>query len=232
MSAPLRTTYSAFASPARLIFSAALLSAAVLLCTIALPAGADAAAPQTSVSMDGLTAETRKNPSGRFITEGQVEYEAPVQEVISVLSQYSGYSEWAVEGLDTPPDPSVDLIGIIKDVAYTNYPHEQFVFTYDIDLPWPFGSSDKQLRFDIEKTAAAQRLTLDLRLVDPGITLEYGALRLSARGDADHTVVSYRVAVDFTWFIRPFFNPKRFEDTMRWRVEQVLLNLAGRLADQ
>lgn len=182
--------------------------------------------------MNNLTAETRQTPSGRFITEGQAEYDAPVQEVISILRQYAGYSEWAVEGLDTPPGPSMNLIGIIKDVAYTDYPRRQFVFTYDIDLPWPFGSTDKQLRFDIEKSAAAQSLTLDLQLVDPGTTIEYGVLRLSAQGDADHTVVSYQVSVDFTWFLRPFFNPERFERTMRWRVEQVLYNLRDRIAAQ
>ena len=209
---------------------AAALAVVLMLTAVHLqPAAADSSRSGFPEGMSKPTAKTRQLENGAFVTEGKVEYQAPAEQVVEVLGDFPGYSEWAVQGLDAHPNPKVDIIGIITDVAFSDYPRDQFVFTYNLDLVWPFGRSDQLMRFDMEHRKGPESMEMKLQLHDPGMTLNAGSLLLEAEGNAAGSTLRYTVLADFAWYIRPFFNPGNFEGTMRWRVEQVLKNLAGRL---
>lgn len=220
-----RTSHSRSYAPRGGALPRPLILAAALLAVLAVHGVAEPA-------MSEPTADSRISESGVYITEGQVEYALPAEQLLAVLCDYPGYSEWAVEGLEEHPDPQIELTGIIKDIAYSDYPTRQFVMTYDVRLPWPFGKQDQRMRFDLAEHRSAGRTLIELSVVDPGATLRSGSLLLRVEEHGDATRVSYAMSVDFAWFLRPFFSIDKYEKTVRWRVETVLRNLEARLGEQ
>lgn len=211
-------------SRARILISAVLTAAALGL-TAVLPAAANP-------GMSEPTADTYHSDSGAYVTEGQVTYYAPINKVLEVLGDYPGYSEWVPHGLDSHPDPDTELIGVVRDIAYSTYPREQYVLTYDIDLGWPLGQYGKQMRFDMSKERGPRELRIELQLLDTGLTLDSGSLVLHANGGSKETELRYEVSAEFAWFLKPFMHLKEYEKMMRWRVERVLLNLKTHLDEQ
>ncbi len=172
--------------------------------------------------------------SNRYMTEGTVHFKEPYSNVYRILTDYSNYNAWMINGLNGKDEVSRNFLLIFKDIDYTTNGHA-FLLTYDINFIWPFGSTGNVLSLGIEESYTSngmQKLRLAPRAPIPLVEDVVITLVMSTNRVRAGTDVGFGVTLVVAPILDFFFSMDLYKRNVEWRVLTIVGNLTGYITKQ
>ena len=176
------------------------------------------------VSIAGVSAQNsifyaKRLPDGRYYTRGVVPLSLPPAKTSAILLDFAHYSRWALKGLDGKDPVSRKHIGIFKNVVYKKEEHK-VILIYDINLFWPFGSTNNEFPLDIiSMEYEHNRLkSYTLSYSKPGPTINSMFIKVSIIDKENYSAIAISCTTDFTWLIDPIMSVKQYKKSIGGRI--------------
>ena len=171
---------------------------------------------------------THKDEDGTYVTSGRVIIDRPIETVRAVLRDRPAYSEWLLRGVDGSDPRSANFIGVLRRIEY-NEERRRFVVYYDVNLPWPFGSTDNTVDFIYaEGRSRAGTPMFSVGLARPEGALQGARLDYRLHDLQGHTAVDFAAGIKFSWLIDLFLTLPTYSRNIEWRIQRVVRNLVER----
>lgn len=164
--------------------------------------------------------------SNRYNTEGAVYFQVPYSNVHRVLTDYSNYNAWLLNGLNGKDDVSKNFLLIMKEITYTTN-GRAFILTYDINFIWPFGSTGNQLTLGIDASNTVGKAhTLRLFPLAPISFIDDVVITILISNDnARGTAADFAVTILIAPILDFFFSMDLYKRNIEWRVLRIVENL-------
>ena len=162
-----------------------------------------------------------------YVTEGSLDNVLWYESGKSVLTDYSGYDNWALKGLDGKDPVSAKYWEQFVCFNYQN--PEILTLTYNINLPWPFGSKNNKLRMKVDESRLDDGI-LKMTLMDRQFGVDECVFYICAENSSKHPgtrIIRFKLALTFGWFIEKILDVNGYNGHM----QSVMSMLAGNLEE-
>ncbi|MFA6508432.1 MAG: hypothetical protein WCT14_20200 [Treponemataceae bacterium] len=162
-----------------------------------------------------------------FVTEGSLDNVLWYDHGKIVLTDYANYNNWALKGLDGK-DPVSEKYWE-QFVGFTYEKPLMMTLIYNLNLPWPFGSKNNRMHFQIDESRLDCGV-LKMTLVDKPMGLENAAFFICAEDSPTAPgarIIRFKTALTFSWFIEAILDVRGYNSHMR----TIMALLAGNLEE-
>ncbi len=169
-----------------------------------------------------------------FITSGWVGLEVPLPVLARVAGDFATYGDWSLRGINRKASGKkfITLLNAVRFLPGGAGGRGAFDVHFDIDLVWPFGSTDNIIRFGIKQArtlpgGGVDRLEVTLH--GENTLLDDFHLVLEATGDDKVSIVRFRSRVKVDGFFDTFFTLDTYRRNVEYRIVKVIENLKHHL---
>jgi len=167
--------------------------------------------------------------SGVFLSRGSIVASQPMKRVSEVIEAQGTWGQWITQGLDGKDPVSAKFIGLLTGISWDES-RSLFGLEFGVNLPWPIGSSGNWIYFDscLSQNLGSCPDELKLTLEKPGLFINDVVFTLTLEELSEtQTRVSFELAADFVWFLRPFITLDEYSHDMNIRLVRIMQNLAA-----
>ncbi|MBN2443030.1 MAG: hypothetical protein JXJ04_16850, partial [Spirochaetales bacterium] len=173
-----------------------------------------------------VNAETVYDRDQYYNTSGMASIDLSLKELTEVLTDFNGYRNWALKGIDGKDPRSKKFNLILSDVDYLEEAGK-FILIFDINLFWPFGSKGNKVYFDIiyHYSPAGTLRTIEFDLSNPTILVPSANLSLELYDHGSESKIYFKSKIKLAWFFDMFFSLKAFKRNFEVRIVNIIRNL-------
>lgn len=174
-----------------------------------------------------VNAETTYDEERYYNTSGAVILDISYKELSDILTDYDGYRNWALKGIDGKDPRSKKFVAILTDIIYQQV-EQKFMLVFDINLIWPFGSKGNNIYFDIKKEYNSTGLlkTIEFSLCKPTFLVPRAVLSLKLYKDySGGSRIYFKSRIKLAWFIDLFYTLKGFKRNFEVRIVNIIRNI-------
>ena len=177
-------------------------------------------------SLFAINAETIYNKDHYYITSGLVYLDIPAKELSDIITDYAGYRNWALKGIDGKDPRSKKFNIILADIIFQEI-SQNFMLLFDLNLVWPFGSKGNKVYFDIIKdfTSTGIIKTIEYRLSKPTPLVPWASLSIEVFEHLSECKIYFKCKIKLAWFVDIFFTLKGYKKNIEMRIIQIIRNL-------
>ena len=192
--------------------------------------------PSHATAQNELTVGTvYVDKTDTFVTKGTVQLSHPVDRVARVAADLHAYHRWVLEKINVRQDGKPYIIKLNSVIYRPGLPHGlgHFVVGYDIDLVWPFGRENQEIKFAVVHKPphpAGGISALVLNLWGDNRAIKTFSLSLYGRGTHTVSHIDFIANVQLTGWIDVFFPLSVYRKNIEQRVVKVIVNLRAYLA--
>ncbi|MBN2534673.1 MAG: hypothetical protein JXB88_17445 [Spirochaetales bacterium] len=173
-----------------------------------------------------VNAETTYDSEHYYNTTGNVIFNLSCKELTDILTNYDGYRNWALKGIDGKDSRSRKFIAILTDIIYRQE-SQKFILVFDVNLFWPFGSKGNNIYFDIRKeyTSTGLLKSIEFELSEPAFLVPRAVLSLQLYEHSIGSRIYFKSRIKLAWFIDLFYTLKGFKKNFEVRIVNIMRNI-------
>lgn len=170
---------------------------------------------------------TSTKVGSRYMSEGRIHVVANYTRLESLISNYAGYAEWVLPGLDGSDAESAADWVIFTGIRFAR--PARFELDFDMNRPWPLDAKGNTAVFSVRSRRDGPALETVFEMQDPPFGVSAALLKVQA---APTSGVAFRLELEFWPLIDWFMDSKAFADFIERKVRRVTLNLENALRER